>query len=143
MVRTTPGWQFLIDHWAELYRLCDSDDDCFAYAALDRVPRLVDSTYNPALGDLKQYVFNSVKRYRYKWVMRRQEASLDEIEISCLQSVELEVVDLLDGLCPKDRELIELRFLHGLTYRELESRLGRSHMYWQKQVERILRKLRA
>ena len=86
--------------------------------------------------------------YRADWARhqakRRDMQLLDELDIVADQEVsEVDhLAPLLASLMPDERELIALRYLDGMTAKELGSRLGISQPTLRKRLDAVLYKLR-
>ena len=103
--------------------------------------RLLSGKYSPEPGREQAWLYRVARNLCYD-ILRRQKREQSEVRAEGRTESGYEFVELLTPLRPKDREIISLKVLGGLTHREIAQVLGLTEHAVKKRYERSIKALR-
>jgi len=143
-----PWWEFVVQHEAELRRMCrravkqrlDLEEDLYSAVVIDRAESIY-NTYDPdhpSGAPLKTHMFINMRLYAHKWMATqgRPRAARFDVQLSDGHDVRTEenadlaerewVEVLLSRLDVYHQRIVRLYHWEGLTFQEIAHRLGYS-----------------
>ena len=139
----------MVHKWYEAYKtglfrfaLSILKDESAAEDVLQEVfVRLLSGKYSPEPGKEQAYLYRCVRNLCYDEIRRRKRTTEEEREAADLRDP-YRFLELIAPLGEKEREIITLKIVGGLTNREIGKVLGLTEQAVKKRYQRAIKKLR-
>ena len=103
--------------------------------------RLLSGRYTPDPGKEQAYLYRAARNLCYD-EMRRQKRNEKEIDTKCAVTESYTYIELIAPLNQKEREIVTLKIVGGLTHREIGKVMGMTEQAAKKRYQRAIEKLR-
>ena len=103
--------------------------------------RLLSGKGNPTPGKEQAFLYRVIRNICYDILRKRKRETEDFAAPATRDSWEF--VEMIEPLSPKDREIVALKIIGGLTHAEIAKVIGTTTAASKKRYERAIQKLRA
>lgn len=103
--------------------------------------RLLTGKYSPEPGKEQAYLYRAVRNICYDELRRRQRHQEEKQEIRSATD-QYAYLELISALEPKEREIVTLKIIGGLTSREIGRVMGITEQAAKKRYQRAIQKLK-
>lgn len=103
--------------------------------------RLLSGRYMPEPGKEQAYLYRAARNLCYD-ELRRQKRNEREMDTQCAVTESYAYIELIAPLNHKEREIVTLKIVGGLTHREIGKVMGMTEQAAKKRYQRAIEKLR-